>query len=205
MPRKPIDYNKGLIYKLEKDGIAYYVGSTTNFTKRKSHHKDSCNHINREQYNYPIYKFIRDNGGWDDFKMVLIENYKCNDSNELFAREQHWINEFKPTLLNINNAVALNAKQYYIENQEKIKKNVAKYNLENKEAITKRATQYIIDNKDVINKRRTQRRIDNKEVINKRRAESRIGNKELINKQQRDRYRAKHPIEIDVLVYNGVV
>ena len=44
MPKNPIDYSKTIIYKIqhiEKDDLIY-VGSTTNFTKRKSAHKACC-------------------------------------------------------------------------------------------------------------------------------------------------------------------
>ena len=44
MPRTPIDYSKSVIYKiqhLEKDELVY-VGSTTNFVKRKNKHKSCC-------------------------------------------------------------------------------------------------------------------------------------------------------------------
>ena len=60
------DYAKTVIYKL----INYdypdlvYVGSTTNFTKRKQNHKVRCLNPNDKKYNYKVYASIRENDGW---------------------------------------------------------------------------------------------------------------------------------------------
>ena len=44
MPKKPIDYSKGLIYSIvcKTDETLLYIGSTTNFRQRKSSHKSVC-------------------------------------------------------------------------------------------------------------------------------------------------------------------
>ena len=55
------DYTKTIIYKL----INYdypdlvYVGSTTNFTKRKQQHKQRCHNEIGENYDYKVYVNIR--------------------------------------------------------------------------------------------------------------------------------------------------
>ena len=49
MPRKEINYSKTIIYKIrcEDENITdIYVGSTTNFIKRKNIHKSVCNNEN---------------------------------------------------------------------------------------------------------------------------------------------------------------
>ena len=64
MPKTPTDYSKSVIYKIEhidKPELVY-VGSTTNFTKRKYQHK--CAYNNK---NYMLYQMIRNNNGWDSF------------------------------------------------------------------------------------------------------------------------------------------
>ena len=78
MPVKNIDYSKTIIYKICCNDLnvkEIYVGSTCNFIKRKSKHKDSCNNIKSKQYNYKLYQFIRDNQGWENFSMIEIEKY----------------------------------------------------------------------------------------------------------------------------------
>ena len=45
MPKTEIDYSKSVIYKIVCDDLNVkdcYVGSTTNFIKRKRHHKEAC-------------------------------------------------------------------------------------------------------------------------------------------------------------------
>ena len=94
MPRKPIDYSNTIIYKIVcKDPIITdcYVGHTTDFVKRKSLHKSDCNNEKSKKYNYYVYQFIRDNGGWDNWDMIQIEKACCNDSNEACKRERHHI------------------------------------------------------------------------------------------------------------------
>ena len=86
MPKKNIDYSKALIYKIVCNDLNIkdcYVGSTTDFTKRKGHHKRGCNNVNTKCYNYNVYQFIRANGGWDNWTMVLVENYPCENKLEL--------------------------------------------------------------------------------------------------------------------------
>ncbi len=55
-----------------------------------------------EHYTYEgkPYSFIRQNGGWDNWKAEWIENYPCNNKAEANARLYVLINELKPTLNN---------------------------------------------------------------------------------------------------------
>ena len=53
MPKIPVDYSKTIIYKIQHQDKPelLYVGSTTNFTKRKYQHKNSCNNENKNKDN----------------------------------------------------------------------------------------------------------------------------------------------------------
>ena len=54
MPKINIDYSKNVIYKIvcNDENVDYlYIGSTTNFTKRKNCHKSCCNNINNINHN----------------------------------------------------------------------------------------------------------------------------------------------------------
>ena len=73
MPKKKI--NDFYFYKIvcKDDTIDLcYVGSTANFRERRYSHKSNCHNENSRAYNFKIYKTIRENGGWDNFKMVEI-------------------------------------------------------------------------------------------------------------------------------------
>lgn len=106
MPIKPIDHTKSVVYRLVYNHITYYVGSTTNFTVRKNKHKSDCyNENNQEKYNKPLYKFIRENGGFTDkWKMILVQEYpECKSNIELRMYEQVHLDLYRPDL-NVNRA-----------------------------------------------------------------------------------------------------
>ena len=95
------NYQNGTIYKIVcKDGSITdcYVGSTTNHSKRKSQHKSACNNEKDKRYNLPVYRFIRDNGGWDNWEFVLLEDYPCNKKKQLNIRERYWFEKLNATL-----------------------------------------------------------------------------------------------------------
>lgn len=68
MPKKPIDYTKACVYRLIYNDVTHYVGSTTNMRQRKASHKNNTNSKKSDKYDMELYKFIRDNGGWDKWK-----------------------------------------------------------------------------------------------------------------------------------------
>jgi len=100
------NYTESMIYKLCcKDTTIeeIYIGSTISFRRRKWNHKSNCNNINKIDYNRKVYQFIRDNGGWDNWDMILIAKVNCNDKLELRKKEREFMEEYKPSL-NINKA-----------------------------------------------------------------------------------------------------
>jgi hypothetical protein len=94
MPRFPIDYTKGVIYKIVcKDPLVTekYVGSTTDLTRRRSEHKSACNNPKNKDYNYFVYRFVRDHGGFGNWQVVPVENVVgCLNGDMLRARERFW-------------------------------------------------------------------------------------------------------------------
>jgi hypothetical protein len=123
------NYNETIIYKIccrDTTIKDIYVGSTCNFTRRKARHKCNCN----GQDNSKVYKFIRENGGWDNWDMIMIEEYKCENKRQKDQRERYWIDELKPSLNCIsiciteeekNNRIKKWNKSYYEKHKEKIK------------------------------------------------------------------------------------
>tara|TARA_R110000868_G_scaffold308416_2_gene569922 strand:- start:783 stop:1226 length:444 start_codon:yes stop_codon:yes gene_type:complete len=101
MTKSPIDYSKAIIYKISCNDNSItncYVGSTTNFRIRKHRHKYNCCIETANEYNMKIYQFIRSNGGWENWTMVLIETYPTTTALELFKRERYWYDELKANL-----------------------------------------------------------------------------------------------------------
>lgn len=97
-----LDYANTVIYKIvHKDDINdenIYIGLTTNFLRRRANHKDCCQNEKKNGYNDRKYQYIRGKGGWDNFKMVEVEKFPCNDGNEARVREEYWRSYFNSNL-----------------------------------------------------------------------------------------------------------
>lgn len=95
------DYNNSIIYKLCCSDVSIddiYVGSTTNFIRRKHLHKQSCTNEKNINYNIPVYKFIRENGGWENWQMVQICAIQCENKRQLETEERKYIENLGATL-----------------------------------------------------------------------------------------------------------
>ena len=66
--------NDYVFYKLVclTHDVELFVGSTCNWRGRKSKHKCEWNNPACKEYNTKKYQVIRENGGWDNFKMIQI-------------------------------------------------------------------------------------------------------------------------------------
>ena len=96
-----VNYGKSMIYKLVCNDVNIsdcYVGSTTNFYRRKQQHKFDCNNENRKIYNQYKYQFIRSNGGFENWSMIIIENYACENKRQLEKRERYFMELLNATL-----------------------------------------------------------------------------------------------------------
>ena len=132
-----VNYQDSFIYKICCKDLTIqdiYIGSTTNFKQRKRQHKNCCTKEGNLHYNERKYKFIRDNGGWENWDMILIKNVSCESRLELNRIERECYEEYKPTL---NNQVPSRSKDEYCKTE--FKKNIDKsYYQKNKEKIKKR-------------------------------------------------------------------
>jgi hypothetical protein len=93
MPKQKIAYSKTVIYRIHCDDtniLDDYIASTTDLTRRKQNHKKIYNDNTQKSHNDEIYKTIRSNGGWDNWKITELEKYPCKDKNEATLRETHW-------------------------------------------------------------------------------------------------------------------
>jgi hypothetical protein len=159
MPRTPIDFSKTIIYKIvhkeDPDNHEIYVGHTTDFTNRKRCHKRGCENPNNNKHHFKVYKYIRENGGWDKFIMLEIEKYPCNDGNEARARENYWYNELKSKL---NSCFpSRTQKQYQQDNRDKYLEYQKQYKQDNREKILEWKKQYDQDNREKISEKNKQK------------------------------------------------
>lgn len=119
------DYSKCVIYKLQcndREIKEIYVGSTCNINRRKNEHKSCCNNENSKNYNSNVYKFIRENGNWENWEMIPIEKYPCKDKIEKFIRERYFYDKLKATLNTINPNRNYKERRQRIETKEQIRK-----------------------------------------------------------------------------------
>ena len=96
-----VNYNKMIIYKLcckNPEIKDIYVGHTCNHIRRKYEHKKCSINPNSKDYNCYVYKFIRDNGGFQNWDMTMIEEYPCENKLEAERRERYWIETLNSTL-----------------------------------------------------------------------------------------------------------
>jgi hypothetical protein len=176
-----VNYSNSSIYKLScidpsiKD---IYVGSTTNFVRRKQQHKNCCNDSNDKHYNCYVYKFIRENGCFENWEMIEIEKYQATDKRQLHTRERYWLETLKATL---NKVVPTRTKKEYVEN--------------NKESIREKQKEYVENNKESISQKRKEYRENNKQSINEKRKEKmtcECGSIHRINEKARHIKSKKH-------------
>ena len=169
------NYADGVIYKIFCKDVnvnEIYVGSSTNFAKRKNAHKSLCNNINGIKYNINVYQFIREHGGWENWDIDEIEKYSANDRIDLQTRERYFI-ETLGASLNIcipTRTTREKAKEYYKNNKDSITKKAKeyyknkghfaeqkkKYYQKNKESITVYNKEYNKNNKDSITEKAKQ-------------------------------------------------
>ena len=187
MPRKEVDYSKTVIYKIVCNDLLVtdlYVGSTTDFTKRKSRHKSGCTNLKDRSYNIKIYQTIRNNGNWENWSMIQIEEYNCANGNEARARERYWFEQLNATLNTItpNRSKKEYSKSFYENNKDKI----SEYNTTNKDKIEERRRKYYNANKDKIAYQKKERYELNKDIICKNAKEYAD-----LNKDKLKEYRAR--------------
>ena len=112
------------IYKICCDDCDYvYVGSTKAFRERKAQHKRTCSNEKERNYNLKLYQTIRNNGGWDNWRMTPIEEYECENFTQARIREEYWRQEQKADL-NMRKAFVSTTeykKEYRQQNKDKIK------------------------------------------------------------------------------------
>jgi group I intron endonuclease len=87
-------YETGKIYKLVNSvDDKIYVGSTClPLCKRLYNHKKQARHKPR-----PVHRHLN-TIGWDNVRIILIENVIAETKDQLLMREQHYIDELKPKL-----------------------------------------------------------------------------------------------------------
>jgi len=173
----------GVIYIIKHktdDTKKVYVGSTNDFKKRISQHRKNCNNEKNKKYNFKLYQYLRENGGFYMYEIIILECYVCNFKNELYYKEDDYIKIYDN---NLNSKRAYltyeeykkkdneQHKKYYEEHKEKINEQHKKYYEENKEKVIQKVKKYYEENKEKVIQKVKKYYEENKEIINEQRKE----------------------------------
>ena len=192
------DYNKCSIYKLycrDPEIEEFYIGSTTNPTKRKCDHKKCCTNSNDKEYNTYKYQFIRDHGGWLNWDLVVIEEFSCDSKMQQHKIERQYIENLKPSLnktiparyqtgdiYNVQEYKREHNKEYYEANKHKIRDQNKEYYEANKDKISEQKKVYREANKDKIKEQRREYYKNKKDKLSLSSSSSSSGEEQIIVK-----------------------
>jgi len=134
------DYALGKIYKIiDNTSPMFYIGSTCypKLSQRLAKHRQHLREYEKGKTHYRAAMEILNN---DDYKIILLENYPCNNIDELHAQEQYWMDKLRcDDMVNKINAKGVSIekkkekkKEYYENNKEEISQKNKEYSEKNK-------------------------------------------------------------------------
>jgi ATP-dependent helicase YprA (DUF1998 family) len=151
-----VNYNNGKIYKIvcNNSGLTYY-GSTT---------RPLCQRIGKHKHKTSSYtsKKIIDGG---NYNIILVENFPCNNKEELCKRERFYIENNEC----VNKAIpGRTLEEYYQDNKQKIDEYQKKYRLDNREKILELKKKNYQENKEKISEYNKKHYQENKEKLSEK-------------------------------------
>ena len=77
----------------------YYIGSTENIIVRIQRHKSNCYNKNTKEYNYKVYKYIRENcDDWSEVLFDILDVYDVISKEFRKEMEQYYMEYFSNNL-----------------------------------------------------------------------------------------------------------
>ena len=196
MPKTSFDFSKTKIYKIVCKDVSIpelYVGHTTKMIKRKYNHKDACCKEHKKEYNQYKYQFIRENGGWDNFEFVVIEDYPCNNVEEATRRERYWVENLNATL---NKTLpSRTSKEYYETHKEDIKEQRKEYREKNHDKILEKKKEYYYANQEEQKLKSKEFRETHQEYIKEYKTKWYDENKERLSEKNKEKSKCECGME----------
>jgi hypothetical protein len=184
------DYKKGKVYRLVCNNTGnQYIGSTTqSLSQRLGGHKTDYKRFIDGKMTRQISSFsiLCEN----NFEMILIEEYSCENKNQLERRERYFIetmecvNKVKPSRTREEKKEY--KQKYQQEHKEEVQKYREKYQQEHKEEVQKYHQKYYQENKEELQKNQQKYRQEHKEELQKYQQE---------RKEELQKYRQEHKEE----------
>ena len=176
------EINDYVVYKIVclSNPNLVYVGSTANFYTRRKCHKTCCNNPNDKHHNYKKYIVIRENGGWDNFNMVIVDEPKQITLIKSRMIEEEWRVKLNA---NLNSIKCFTTDEEKKEQQKYVKERYEK----NKDVIIKQRKGYYEKNKDTICEQKKGYREKNKDIIRTKEREHYEANKEIVLEKAKEK------------------
>jgi len=173
-------YHNSKIYTIRSHQCeTYYIGSTTQaLYKRLSGHRNDFKAYNKSNGGRYLTSFeiIK----YDDHYIELLEEYKCENKQQLERREGELIRENKKNCINVVVA-GRTIKEYNIDNFEMLRKKSEEYRKLHRNEAINRSKKYHEDNREIIIEKFKIYRNNNKEYF-KEYEKNRKNKKERQNK-----------------------
>jgi len=172
-----MDYKNGRIYRLVSPSALQYVGSTTQpLYKRKSVHKSKWKSGTNLTKSTMLFEDAKANGG--DVEIFLLEEFPCQNKEQLYARERHWIETIEGGCVN-KVIPGRTSKEYREANREAHNQRQKAYREANREAISQRQKAYFEAYREA-----------NREAISQQKKAYYEANREAISQRQKAYFEA---------------
>jgi hypothetical protein len=154
-----VNYQNGKIYKIicNITGLIY-IGSTAEIylsNRLAKHRKDYRRFLNGKHNYITSFKILENN----NYDIILLETYPCNNKYELKARERIYIESLNCVNKCIPNRTS---KEYYNDNKKIILKKNKEYYYKNKNELLEKQKQYNEQNKEHIKQYQKEYRLKKK-------------------------------------------
>jgi hypothetical protein len=159
------DYSKGKVYKIVVDTdkeYKPYVGSTIEeLSRRMAGHRGKYKQWKKGKGNKCNSFYLFDKFGVDKCKIILLEEYPCENISQLLAKEREWFdkmeccNELRP--YRTDEEIIEYKKEWYETNKEQILEQKKEYYNTHKEELAKKSKIYRHENKEEIAEKRKEK------------------------------------------------
>ena len=194
-----VNYQNSKIYKLiyKLDSNIFYIGSTT----QKLCKRYSCHSSKFKTQDSAVYKIIKEKYQHIKFfKMILIEEYPCQNKEQLLKKEQEYIDKLNPILNRQRAYNSLeyqrtywrnNSSKYYYNNIDKVREYNKIYIIKNKKQIDEKNKEYRLKNEEKLKENNRIYRLNNKEYYTQYNKEYRLNkeNKIKISNKMKEYYK----------------
>jgi hypothetical protein len=160
----------GFVYSLShktRTDTPIYIGSTSCLKTRFDSHRYACNNKKQIKYNYYVYEFIRDYGGFDNWKINKLIECVYENKDELIKIERMYIDKYLAEDKKLLNKVIpqRTSEEYatYYKPKQTISSMLSR--MRNRESQNQKRKEYYHKNKELIKKKNTEYYHKNKNTL----------------------------------------